>query len=565
MVENASRLTAELRSLAQSRPEMWRLSACGVTPSELPIRALVHVDAYAPDTPRARLLLVAGLTGEAKDVELTLDVLRRVASAREGPWEGIALSAIPCANRDGLGLGPENDAGGRPSTGYPPEGGFFGDPTNPESRYLWRWIGFQAPDLVVELAYGEGTVWEVNEAAADLAPALAARDLAAKDGLLAALGTGTPNGLGVIPGVRLTCSPTAVDGLFDRLNAELRRRPTRPSAARTALDARRTRSPLQVARALAAVYGHSLEPVVYTQGVAISGRLRLAALDGTASETATDVKALVEGLTTRGDDAFGSPPETASMAGVLWADELARATEVEGDSDVLPVAARLYRPRGEGQPPWPADEDFRVEDMFFAGAVLGRAFAVTGDNAYVDMLADFIVATPTQQSNGLFWHCLSAPHFWGRGNGFAAMGLAETLTYLPTDHPKRPAVLAMFRQQMEALPEFQEQSGMYRQVLDFLGSYQEHTATCMIGYAMARGIRLGWLDSSYGASLSRAWQAVSERTDNAGNVVDGCTGTGVQSSLRDYLDREAISGFDHRTGSMALWFAVEMERLSRQG
>ncbi len=86
----------------------------------------------------------------------------------------------------------------------------------------------------------------------------------------------------------------------------------------------------------------------------------------------------------------------------------------------------------------------------------------------------------------------------------------------------------------------------------------------MIGYAMARGIRLGWLDSSYGASLSRAWQAVSERTDNAGNVVDGCAGTGVRPSLRDYLDREAISGFDHRTGSMALWFAVEMERLSRQ-
>ena len=512
--------------------------------------------------PRARVLLVAGLTGEAKDVELTLDVLRRVASAREGPWERIALSAIPCANRDSLGIGPENDAGGRPSIGYPPEDGFFGDPTNPESRYLWRWIGFQAPDLVVELACGEGTVWEVNEAAADLAPALVARDLAAKDGLLAALGTSTPNGLGVIPGVRLTCSPTAVDELFDRLNAELCRRPIRPSAARTALNARRSRSPLQVARALSAVYGHSLEPVVYTQCVAISERLRLAALDGTASETAADVKSLVEGLAL-GDDAFGSPPETASMAGVLWADELARATEAEGDSDPLLIAAGLYRSRGEGQPPWPADEDFRVEDMFFSGAVLGRAFAVTGDRAHVDLLADFIAATPTQQSNGLFRHCLSAPHFWGRGNGFAAMGLAETLTYLPTDHPKRQAILTMYRQQMEALPEFQEPSGMYRQVLDFLGSYQEHTATSMIGYAMARGLRLGWLDSSYEVSLSRAWQAVSERTDNGGNVVDGCTGTGVQSSLRDYLDREAISGFDHRTGSMALWFAVEMDDSSK--
>ena len=110
---------------------MWRLSACGVTPSELPIRALVHVDAYARDTPRTRVLLVAGLTGESNDVELTLGVLRRVASACEGRWERMALTAIPCANLDGLGLGPENDAGGGPSTGYPPEDGFFGDPTNP--------------------------------------------------------------------------------------------------------------------------------------------------------------------------------------------------------------------------------------------------------------------------------------------------------------------------------------------------------------------------------------------------------------------------------------------------
>ena len=36
MVEYAGRLTAELRSLAESRPDMWRLSACGVTPAELP-------------------------------------------------------------------------------------------------------------------------------------------------------------------------------------------------------------------------------------------------------------------------------------------------------------------------------------------------------------------------------------------------------------------------------------------------------------------------------------------------------------------------------------------------
>ena len=565
-MQDSRSFTAELRRLVQSRPDVWRLSACGVTRSDTSIASLVHADAYTSEAPRRRVLLLAGLDGEVRGVELAMATLRRIASSGSGsPSELLAVSAIPCANPDGLGVGRENHAGGIPSRGYPPTSGFFDHPANPESRYLWRWIGFLAPDLVLELAHGEDVGWESNNAAASLGVALGALPLDEGDGLLEALGTGLPNGLGAIPGLRLTCPAEATEGAFDRLTAALSGEPKHASPARLALDGRRARSPIQVARALASVYGRTLEPVVYTQGVAISGRLRLAALDGKVDETAAGVKALVEPLVPHIVDAFGSPPQTASMAGVVWADELSRVTGDQADSAILVEAARLYRPRGEGRPPYPADEDFRVEDMFFAGATLGRAFAVTGDRAYADLLGDFIAATPTQQPTGLFWHCLSSPYFWGRGNGFAAMGLAETLTYLPTDHPSRPAVLAMYQRHMEVLPEFQEPSGMYRQVLDFAGSYQEHTATCMIGYAMARGLRLGWLDGSYSRPLALAWQGVSERTDDAGNVVDGCTGTGVQSSLRDYLDRPAIFGFDDRTGSMALWFAIEMERLSREG
>ena len=51
--------------------------------------------------------------------------------------------------------------------------------------------------------------------------------------------------------------------------------------------------------------------------------------------------------------------------------------------------------------------------------------------------------------------------------------------------------------------------------------------------------------------------------DDIGNVVDGCASTGVQNNVRDYLDRPAIFGLDDRSGGMALWFAVEMERLAR--
>ena len=61
--------------------------------------------------------------------------------------------------------------------------------------------------------------------------------------------------------------------------------------------------------------------------------------------------------------------------------------------------------------------------------------------------------------------------------------------------------------------------------------------------------------------LDLAWQGIAERVDDDGNIVDGCTGTGLQESLKDYLHRPAIFGFDHRSGSLGLWFATEMARL----
>ena len=48
------------------------------------------------------------------------------------------------------------------------------------------------------------------------------------------------------------------------------------------------------------------------------------------------------------------------------------------------------------------------------------------------------------------------------------------------------------------------------------------------------------------------------------NVIDACTGTGNGLTLRHYLDREALTGFDDRSGSMALWFAAEIERLRQE-
>ena len=97
---------------------------------------------------------------------------------------------------------------------------------------------------------------------------------------LGALEIGTPDGLGPIPGLRLTCS---LDSLADELAilwdaVSAHAGSLAKSPARRALDERRDRSYLEVAGTLASVYGYKLDPVNYTQGVGISGRLRLARL-----------------------------------------------------------------------------------------------------------------------------------------------------------------------------------------------------------------------------------------------------------------------------------------------
>ena len=103
---------------------------------------------------------------------------------------------------------------------------------------------------------------------------------------------------------------------------------------------------------------------------------------------------------------------------------------------------------------------------------------------------------------------------------------------------------------------------MLTQLLDYPGSYHEHTATSMVGYAVARGLRLGWLDDSFRPFAQSLWTGASERIDAEGGLVDGCSGTGPQLDIRAYLDRPATYGFDDRTGNLALWFAVEMARLT---
>ena len=77
------------------------------------------------------------------------------------------------------------------------------------------------------------------------------------------------------------------------------------------------------------------------------------------------------------------------------------------------------------------------------GCLQVQAYRATGKMIYLERAALEIDSyiQKLQQPNGLFYHGIDAPFFWGRGNGWVAAGLAELLSVLPESNPHYNSIL----------------------------------------------------------------------------------------------------------------------------
>ena len=312
-------------------------------------------------------------------------------------------------------------------------------------------------------------------------------------------------------------------------------------------------NPGTVAERLATVYGHDVDSsITYPTGVAFSGRLRLAAGQTATGASPTEVAAQIAQVAEPLLREPGAVPDAAPcLALACFADELFTVTDIPQHRHFLLHQADRFV----------ADADVRVEDFFFAGTLLGRAYSLTGQTSYRERLVSYLRSIDTRQPNGLYWHCHASPWHWGRGNAFAALGFAEALSCL---HPQADVgdLLTTHVEHLTALAQHQDETGLWRQLIDDRGTYLEHSATTMIGYAIARGLRRGWLpDDPWRDVANRAWQGAAERIGTAGELDQVCVGTGPLPSRQAYVERPFSTGIDARGGAMALWFAVEMLHL----
>ena len=484
-------------SIASAQETVWDI---GLSARRTVIQAF-GVNAGVPD---ARTVVYLGGLSGASPATALIRTLHEDYAKLPGAERAVHLIAIPVANPD-----PE-------TLQFPPQGEAYGE--NPVSHALWRWLAVHAPDLVII----------AGPDAAGLGEALQREQVA---------------GVGAIP---VQVLPETAVSLAHLLQLPA----VAESAARQELTRRLQRSPQQLAEQLAQIYGHDFSTPAYVPGMSLIGRMALGEMDAVAAL----LRPYLSGAEFAVDNA-------SVMAGQLVFAEYAQRT---GNTAALQIALRAadlaFDEQGRMLEAAPFHNEMS-DSLFMVPPLLVQAGKLSGETRYFDMAARHIAFMQDLllREDGLYRHSPLADVAWSRGNAFPALGLALTLSDMPVSHPAYGPVRDSYLQLLATLLPFQDADGMWREVIDYPGSFAEITSTAMIGIAIKRGIDRGWLAPAlYAPALEKAWQAVLARTSVDSEFVDACTSTGKLDSLDAYLDRPAILGRDDRAGGMVMNFAMEM-------
>jgi len=165
--------------------------------------------------------------------------------------------------------------------------------------------------------------------------------------------------------------------------------------------------------------------------------------------------------------------------------------------------------------------------------------------------------------------------FWGRSIGWYVMALVDVLDYVEEDHPERKTLINMLQASMDALIKVQDkETGVWYQVLDKgneKGNYLEASASCMFVYAMAKGIRKGYLGAQWLIDVKKAYNGLIEEfimVTNQGLVnlnkncmVAGLGGDDKRDGSYAYYISEPIVANDGKGVGAFIMASIEIEKM----
>lgn len=212
-----------------------------------------------------------------------------------------------------------------------------------------------------------------------------------------------------------------------------------------------------------------------------------------------------------------------------------------------------------------------IDDMFMITALQSQAYLATGDEKYIERAARemMLYLDELPGANSVFYHAPSAKFFWGRGNGWMAVGMPEMLRMLPARaeyDSYRDRILAKYKAMMATLSAYQYESGMWGQLINYntADMWEETSGSAMFTYAMVLGVKNGWLDAAvYGPVARKGWLGLQKYILSNYEITNVCTGTGAGTSYEYYRDRAKNIGDMHGQAAL-LWCAYALTELAAQ-
>jgi unsaturated rhamnogalacturonyl hydrolase len=221
------------------------------------------------------------------------------------------------------------------------------------------------------------------------------------------------------------------------------------------------------------------------------------------------------------------------------------------------------------RPTHPEYHDFLYVDCMEVDApFLCRLAEATQNASYFERAVEQLLsyaALLQDDTTHLFYHQYDSDTrttngvFWGRGCGWALLGMLKTLRYLPSTHVAYAEIKQRFRSLVDALIARQRPDGEWTTVIDHAEMYVEGSLAAMFHYGIEQGIRTGLLSPAYQPASDAAWAAVQRRMSSDGLLKGVSIATPPGKSAVHYHAIPVHEGFPWGQGAALLTYISRLK------
>lgn len=160
-----------------------------------------------------------------------------------------------------------------------------------------------------------------------------------------------------------------------------------------------------------------------------------------------------------------------------------------------------------------------LDGIYMLQPFLAHHAARTGDGRQLELIQERLdwVAETLLAPNGMYYHAGNGKEdvcnfFWTRAIGWYGMAMVDVMEVLPEKYlEKRKAALKLF---VDGMLKYQDESGIWANLADMPVTETnrlETSGTAMLSYTILKGVRKGWLDSSYREAGLKAFVGLVEQ------------------------------------------------------